>query len=165
MAKLAPGLKPRASGTGGTRPYLLLSTAAEYAHVAGLAVSGDPMALMTPIYLLTGFSVELSLKAFILQKTGDELRIAKMGHRLRDLWTAAVEQGLELSDRTISHADFAWMIDAMADHHQNLTFRYMPDVEPFVMTISPADMVKAAQALSGALRRHIVYPDAPQITA
>lgn len=114
---------------------------------------------MTPIYLLTGFSVELSLKAYILQHTGDEQQIVKHGHRLRDLWSAANEQGLDLSGLTIAHADFAWMVDAMADHHQSLTFRYMPDVEPFVMSITPADMVKGAQALVGAIAKHVDYPD------
>lgn len=160
MAKFAAdGLVPRDGSDRQTKPYLLLATAASYAKAAELAHDNDPEVLLAPVYLLTGFSVELSLKAYILQQTRDPARIQRHGHKLKDAWADARSLGLDLSNLILTPQDFDWVIEAFADHHQALTFRYMPDVKPFVMRITPGDMVKASQALAGAVLKHVPFPE------
>lgn len=158
MAKirLAPGMKPHDGGDGGTRPFLLLATATAYARAARLALNDNVDQMMVPAYLLAGFSVEFSLKAFILQKTGDLDLTVGFGHKLRPAWAKAVELGLDVTDlKGVDDGDLDWMIDAFADHHDVMTFRYLPDVQPFVMSITPSDLIEGAIALTVAVARDV----------
>ena len=94
-----------------------------------------------------------------LQQTRYPARIQRHGNKLKDAWADARALGLDLSNLILTPQDFDWMIEAFADHHQALTFRYMPDVKPFVRRITPGDMVKASQALAGTVLKHVPFPE------
>lgn len=159
MAKLAPGLKPRLKGDGETKPHLLLAAAVAYARAAKLALDDSPAQMIMPAYMLAGFSVEFSLKAYILQKTGDAALLFALGHNLRSAWSKATALGLDVNGMHLRADDFGWLIEAFSDHHERMTFRYLPDVKPFKVTITPADLVIGAGAFAAVVARDVSIPE------
>ena len=157
MAKLAPGLKPQPGGQGDTNPVLLLATAVSYAS-AGAVSEKQSNAHIPALYLLAGFSIELSLKAFILQKANQPAELFAIGHDLEKAWKRALALGMDLSQSTISPEDFSWLIAASAPHHKAITFRYLPDVQPFIAKAAPPDMIKGAGALCALVAQYVPMP-------
>lgn len=155
MVRLAPGLKPKSGGDGSPTPTNLLAVAVSYAGAADTLNQTFSNAHIPAFYLLTGFSLELSLKAFLLHRTKDAVEVESLRHDLSKIWARAKELGFDTSLSTISATDFDWMIAAIAPHHKAHTFRYLPDVQPFVATIAPPDLVKGAAAMCALVNRHI----------
>jgi hypothetical protein len=73
-------------------------------------------------YLLVGFAIELSLKAFILQATGDQRQIETLRHDLLQIETEAEAAGFVAVDWRLGN-----LVATMADHHRSHVFRYTPD--------------------------------------
>lgn len=155
MAKLAPGLKPRPGSRGETTPALLLATAASYASAAEAADEKKSQNHIPALYLLSAFSIELSLKAFILSQTGDAKELSDIGHDLSKAWKRARSLGLDVSTSIIPLSDFDWLIEAVAPHHKAMTFRYMPNVQTFTSKAAPPDMMKGAGALCAIVARSV----------
>jgi hypothetical protein len=73
-------------------------------------------------YLLVGFTIELSLKAFILQQTGDQRRIETLRHDLLRIEAEAEGAGFVAADWRLGN-----LVATMAEHHRSHVFRYTPD--------------------------------------
>ena len=70
--------------------------------------------------LLTGFSLELYFKAWLLAKGKTTEQVRSYSHRINDLYRDCRESGLavELLDQ---------LVDAVATQHQDFTYRYIRD--------------------------------------
>jgi hypothetical protein len=93
---------------------------ARAAHAIATAAQAN-VHMAVPFYLLLGFAVETVLKAAYMHH-GGEMKKAKqeIGHDLPKALVAAEELGFVPQNQQIK-----WLVDTMADVHQNHTFRYL----------------------------------------
>lgn len=75
------------------------------------------------LYFNLGFSVELYLKAFLKNKTGED--VSKYGHDLKAVLTSAVDNGFDIQKDAMTD-----IVNALSDDHKSLTFRYGNDSKP-----------------------------------
>ncbi|WP_433934390.1 hypothetical protein [Brevundimonas diminuta] len=148
--RLAPGLELR-DGAHGTSPSLLIRTAASYATSAEVVLRSVTehfaTAGQTPaLYLLAGFSIELALKAYILERCRDQTVIEKLSHDLEKAWHTANEHQIDLSRMRNSAENLDEIIRDFSPHHRHLTFRYLPEVKPF-RAVMPPDLVQVSTDL------------------
>ncbi len=74
-----------------------------------------------PFYLLVGFSLETVLKAAYVHLGGNiEIAKKKIRHNLPTALQHASEKGFEPENRQVK-----WLVDSIADVHQNHSFRYL----------------------------------------
>lgn len=109
-----------------TPPNLIINATAYFMAAEKLDVAELDEASFARIapafYLLVGFAIELSLKAFILQSTGDQKRIAGLGHDLVRLESEAQAAGFQANSPLMTS-----LVATMADYHRTHVFRYPPD--------------------------------------
>lgn len=105
----------------------LFAAAKSYFMAARLllvSMEGVTAASAIPFYFLSGFAIELALKAVVLRVNADQRELRSIGHDLRKALNAAETCGLsELDPGMFS------MIARMSESHAGLAFRYIPDVE------------------------------------
>lgn len=88
------------------------------------SVTGTSAAATIPFYFLTGFSIELALKAVVLRVNNDQEELRNLKHDLRKALRSAEACGLPFVAPEIHK-----MITRMSESHAGLSFRYIPDVE------------------------------------
>lgn len=79
-----------------------------------------------PLSMLMGFSVELLLKAWLLQSGMNSKDVRSFGHDLAKLYAAATKSGLE------SNPAIDELVDVLAGPHQDFTYRYVTGEETYV---------------------------------
>jgi hypothetical protein len=84
---------------------------------------GDHAAAI-PFYFLSGFAVELALKAVVLRVNGDQRELFRIGHDLNAARVAAEACGMAPLD-----PDLFQMVKRLSPSHADLVFRYIPNVE------------------------------------
>lgn len=92
---------------------------------------GLPASVAMPFYFLSGFAIELALKAVVFRVSASEPNLRRIGHDLTKALKAAEMVGLTSAD-----PDLFKMVQRMSVVHKELTFRYVPDVE-HVIVIGP----------------------------
>lgn len=86
---------------------------------------GHTPSVVLPIHFLAGFAFELSLKAVIFAKRGDESELRRLGHDLLACLASAKSEGYIVPPGF----GIEEVIEAIAPAHLALEYRYIPDVE------------------------------------
>lgn len=111
-------------------PRLLLGNAIGFYQVAECIANGGLSAyvLWPPFFFNIGHALELSLKAYILQRGGTEQDCRKLGHDLEAAMSAAQTRGLLKPHRDVT--EFLRKINPpYCDHH----FRYLTDIDSSIL--------------------------------
>lgn len=157
--QLPAGLVPLEGTTGATTPSLLFRTAASYAMSAQMLVDQGSDSWLedekTPaIYLLGCFSLELSLKSFVLARDPNPKTIRNLSHDLKAAWAKAKGLGFDPDSIQMPADHIPWLIEELGPHHKGTTLRYMPQAQPFRMP-APEELTAGAINLCTAIKKHI----------
>ena len=90
---------------------------------------GDRIRALTfPMHMLAAFSIELYMKAWLLSAGVASQDVRKMGHKLGELYRAALRNGLE------RQPEFGAVIMLFGPQHEDFTYRYADPVDRTIHT-------------------------------